>query len=322
MELRSAIAKFSKARILILGDLILDRFIRGETTKISPEAPVPVVEVKKEIYCLGGAGNVANNIVSLGGSADICSVVGKDYIAEILFSELKKAGITASGIVVDSCRGTSIKTRIIAGHQQVVRYDKETVKEVSGQITRNILSYYKSKIKDVDAVLISDYGKGVVTRKIIQGVINIARKYGTIVTVDPKPEHFSRYKKVDCITPNLNEAKSAMRLISAAGEDEVDKLGKKILKTLSCRSVLITRGESGMSLFESNKSTHIPTAAREVYDVSGAGDTVIAAFTLALACGCVPVDAARISNLAAGIVVGKLGTATVSAAELLEVLDR
>jgi len=317
MNLKTIVNKFSKAKVLIVGDLILDRFIRGEAKKISPEAPVPVVEVKKETYCLGGAGNVANNIRSLGGNVLLAGVVGNDYTAEILYREMGKIRVERTGVFADEERITSIKTRIIAGHQQVVRYDKETVLEISPAVSAKIIAYIKNSMPSCDAILISDYGKGVVTQKLISEIIHLAKKHNKIITVDPKIEHFSRYKNVDCLTPNLNEAKAGMHVVKMRNESDFDKLGDSILKKLKCRSVLITQGESGMTLFESNRKTHIPTVAKEVFDVSGAGDTVIAALTLSLASGASLLDAAKISNYAAGIVVGKLGTATVSAEELL-----
>jgi len=322
MVLKNIVKKFPDARVLIVGDLMLDRFIRGEAKKISPEAPVPVVEVKKETYCLGGAGNVANNITSLGGNVLLAGVAGEDYTAELLYKEMADRKIGESGIFADKGRLTSMKTRIIAGHQQIVRYDKETVGEVSIATLEKIINYIRESLPSCDAVLISDYGKGVITQKLINEIIRLARKHKKIVTVDPKIEHFSRYKFVDCLTPNLNEAKAGMHIINLKDEAAFDKLGYSILKKLKCRSVLITQGESGMTLFESKLKTHIPTVAKEVFDVSGAGDTVIAALTLALASGASLLDAAKIANYAAGIVVGKLGTATVSSAELLGALPR
>ncbi len=320
MKLKNIVNKFSKAKVLIVGDLMLDRFIYGEAKKISPEAPVPVVEVKKETYCLGGAGNVANNITSLGGNVLLVGVAGEDYTAELLYKEMADRKIGDSGVFADNGRLTSMKTRIIAGHQQIVRYDKETVREISPAVLAKIMDFIKNSLPSCDAVLISDYGKGVITQKLINEIIRLAKKHKKIVTVDPKIEHFSRYEFVDCLTPNLSEAKAGMHVIKLNDDADFDKLGRAILKKLKCRSVLITQGESGMTLFESKRKTHIPTVAKEVFDVSGAGDTVIATLTLALASGASLLDAAKISNYAAGIVVGKLGTAAVSSKELLGAL--
>ncbi|HAM39058.1 MAG: hypothetical protein A2474_00850 [Elusimicrobia bacterium RIFOXYC2_FULL_34_12] len=320
MNFRKILDKFSKAKVLIIGDLILDRFIRGEARRVSPEAPVPVVEVKTESYCLGGAGNVANNIVALGGNVLISGIIGDDYTAEVLLKELWNKNINTDGIFKDKTIETSIKTRIIAVHQQVVRFDKETVRELSPANTKKILGFLNDKISNCDAILISDYGKGVITQKIIQGIIKLARKHKKIVTVDPKIEHFIRYKYVDCLTPNIYEAMGGMHITRLKNKNGINELGKSILKKLKCRSVLITQGENGMTLFEQSKIFHIPTAAKEVFDVTGAGDTVIAVLTLALASGLSLSDSARIANYAAGIVVGKLGTATISQKELSKAL--
>lgn len=320
MDLKSIIIKFPDAKILIVGDLVLDRFIRGEANRVSPEAPVPVVKVNTETYCLGGAGNVANNIVSLGGNASVCGVVGSDYAAKILQKQLSRKGIDHAGVFADSSVTTSVKTRIIAGHQQVVRFDTETVRDISRPMTQKILKFISSEIQNSDAVLISDYGKGVITEKIIKETIVLARKYKKIVTVDPKIEHFKRYAGVDCITPNLSEAMAGMYVAKLKTQNDLNNLGQQILKELKCRSLLITQGKNGMTLFEGTKINHIPTAAKEVFDVTGAGDTVIAALTLALARRASLPDAARIANYAAGIVVGKLGTAVVSPKELIKTL--
>jgi D-glycero-beta-D-manno-heptose-7-phosphate kinase len=320
MNLNNILKKFPKANVLIIGDLILDRFIRGDAKRISPEAPVPVVEVREETYCLGGAGNVANNIVSLGGKVSVVGVVGNDYTAEILLKEFNGKKVNTDGIFTDKTITTSIKTRIIVSHQQIVRFDKETVRELSPLISQKIIEYINKKIPASDAVLISDYGKGVITKKVISEIIKLSKKYKKIVTVDPKIEHFSRYKYVDCLTPNTYEAITGMKVSKLKGKNDFDKLGIKILKKLKCKSVLITQGESGMTLFTSKSKVHIPTMAKDVFDVTGAGDTVIATLTMALASGATLLDAAKIANYAAGIVVAKLGTATVSPSELSKVL--
>ncbi|MFH1540492.1 MAG: D-glycero-beta-D-manno-heptose-7-phosphate kinase [Elusimicrobiota bacterium] len=320
MNLNNILEKFQKAKVLIVGDLILDKFVRGEARRISPEAPVPVIEVKNETYQLGGAGNVANNIVSLGGGVSIVGLVGNDYTAEVILKEFNKKGIDVSGIITDNTIKTSVKTRIIAGHQQVVRFDKETVRELLPPMTEKIIQFINKKILESDAVLVSDYGKGVVTQKLIKQIIRLAKKYKKIITVDPKIENFSRYKFVDCLTPNIYEATAGIGISKLKDENDLKNLGLKIMKKLKCRSVLITQGENGMTLFEKERITHIPTMAKEVFDVTGAGDTVIAVLTLALSCGASLLDASKIANSAAGIVVGKLGTAVVSMTELTKSL--
>jgi D-beta-D-heptose 7-phosphate kinase/D-beta-D-heptose 1-phosphate adenosyltransferase len=316
-KLVGLIPQFSKQKILVIGDIMVDKFIWGKVSRISPEAPVPVVEVSEETYKLGGAGNVANNLTSLGGQVYLAGVIGNDIVGEQLQSDLQNKKISIDGIVMDGARPTSIKTRIIAAHQQVVRVDKEIKGACSGEVERRLVERIDALLPKVQAVIISDYGKGVVSPAVLGHAIQVARKRDIPVTVDPKIEHFLRYKRVSCITPNLSEAFAGMRTLLHDDDDVIMALGKKILKKLNSDSVLITRGEKGMTLFEpGNVITHIPTRAKEVYDVTGAGDTVIATFTLALAARADFRTAAEISNFAAGVVVGKLGTATVSPEEL------
>ena len=308
---------FERQTILVLGDIMVDRFVWGKVSRISPEAPVPVVEVTSETQALGGAGNVASNLSSLNAQVHVIAVTGEDFIGEQLKADLVSRKINIDGIICDANRPTSIKTRIIASHQQVVRVDKE----VKGVLHPNIEKELKSRIEEimpgVQAVIISDYGKGVISESVLEKAISLACRYGVPITVDPKIEHFLRYKKVSCITPNTAEAIAGMRSRELSEEKDIYELGKKILKKLGSSSVLITRGEKGMTLFEpGDRITHIPTRAKEVFDVTGAGDTVIATFTLALAAKARFREAAEISNFAAGVVVGKLGTATVSPEEL------
>lgn len=316
-KLTKIIPKLGKQKILVLGDLMVDKFVWGRVSRISPEAPVPVVEVTRESQAFGGAGNVANNITSLGAQAFLLGVVGNDTDAELLKEGFKEKNISVEGIITDHARPTTTKTRIIAQHQQVVRVDREIKGSFDPGIQEGILSRLDSMARAADAIIISDYGKGVVSAAVLKKAISIANSRGIPVTVDPKIEHFMDYKKVTCITPNLAEAVAGMRHRDVSDEADILELGKKILKKLGSRSVLITRGEKGMSLFEpGNKVTNIPTRAKEVYDVTGAGDTVISVFTLALAAGMDFRGAAEISNFAAGVVVGKLGTATVTQDEL------
>jgi len=316
-RLTRLIPKFEKQRIIVLGDLMVDRFVWGKVSRISPEAPVPVVEVTRESNAFGGAGNVANNITSLGAEAYLLGVVGNDMEAEQLKNGLREKKIDVGGIITDPTRPTTIKTRIIAQHQQVVRVDKEIKGNFSDEVQKNISLKLEETAPEASAIIISDYGKGVITRPVLKKAIALAHSYGIPITVDPKIEHFMDYKKVTCITPNLLEAVTGMRYHEVSTDAEIYELGNKILRKLGSSSVLITRGEKGMTLFEpGNKITHIPTRAKEVYDVTGAGDTVISVFTLALASGSKLGEAAEISNFAAGIVVGKLGTATTTQQEL------
>jgi len=317
-KLKKTISKFSDAKVMVIGDLILDEFVWGEVSRISPEAPVPVVWVKSESFMPGGAANVANNIASLGAKAYIAGVVGSDERAGILKEGLAEKGINIDGIITDDGRPTTLKTRVVANHQQVVRIDREKIEGISAGVLDNIIAYIRNIIDEMDAIIIEDYGKGVISARLLKEVLTVAKKKKKIITVDPKEEHFSYYRGVTAITPNHHEAAQAIGM-KAKDSQSVLKIGKALLKKLNCEGVLITLGENGMQLFQkSGTVTHIPTVAQEVFDVSGAGDTVISAFTLALALGVDMKDAAYISNIAAGIVVGKVGIAVITQKELIE----
>ncbi|RKY39833.1 MAG: D-glycero-beta-D-manno-heptose-7-phosphate kinase [Candidatus Omnitrophota bacterium] len=312
------IRRFKQARILVIGDFILDQFIWGDVSRISPEAPIPVVFVHKKTFMLGGALNVVSNIYSLGGKVYACGVVGKDAGARILLNELRKKGIETEGVIIDKNRPTTLKTRIIARHQQVVRVDEEKIAPLSSDDFSQFLDYLKRKITEVDLILIEDYGKGVITAELLEEIGRLNKVYNRMITVDPKEEHFSYYKGVNAITPNYQEALKAVQSLCPGKTriEKVEDIGKKLLQKLRCKAVLITLGEKGMCLFEKSKVIHIPTIAQEVFDVSGAGDTVIATFSLALCAGATMKEAAYLSNYAAGIVVGKVGISAVSSEEL------
>ena len=317
VKLKKAIPQFSDVKILVIGDLILDEFVWGDVSRISPEAPVPVVWVKSESFMPGGAANVANNVASLGASVYIAGVAGSDERAGILKQGLIEKGINVDGVITDDSRPTTLKTRVVAHHQQVVRIDREKIEGISVEILDKIAAYVKDIIDEMDAIIIEDYGKGVISAKLLKEILRVAKKKKKIITVDPKEEHFSYYKGVTAITPNHHEASQAAG-IKVKDKESILKIGKALLKKLNCESVLVTLGENGMQLFEKKGSvTHIPTVAQEVFDVSGAGDTVISVFTLALALGIEMRDAAYISNIAAGIVVGKVGIAVITQEELL-----
>ncbi|MFZ5801802.1 MAG: D-glycero-beta-D-manno-heptose-7-phosphate kinase [Candidatus Omnitrophota bacterium] len=314
-------SRFSRCKILVLGDFILDQFVWGDVRRISPEAPVPVVDVKRESYMPGGALNTANNIHALKATVCPCGVVGRDLGGRLLLKAMRREGIDTGGVVYDPARPTSIKTRIIAHSQQVVRFDREAKGDVAEPLLRKVLKFIRQALPSFDAVIIEDYGKGVVQPYLLKEIIALAHRWKKPVLVDPKEKHFSYYQGVTVITPNRFEAAAAVEDAKSKGQMTVDEIGRKLLRFLKCQAVLITLGEDGMALFEKNgKGIKIPTAAREVYDVSGAGDTVIAVFGLSLAAGATMQEAALLSNLAAGIVVGKLGTATVSPSELAGVL--
>lgn len=316
------IPRLKNAKILVVGDVMLDRFIWGTVSRISPEAPVPVVWVKSESFMPGGASNVANNICALGAQAYMCGVIGDDEEGKIVLSELAKNGINSEGILVDTSRPTIQKTRIIAHRQQVVRIDKESDDPLDRGFITRILSYVKSKVRDIDAIIIEDYGKGLIASRLIRELIAIARQYNKIITVDPKKEHFKVYHGVTVIKPNRKEAEEASG-IKIRDMASLKTTGKKLLKSLKAEAVLITLGEDGMAFFEKKKDcVCIPTVAQEVYDVSGAGDTVIGIFTLARAVGAKMSEAAHIANIAAGVVVGKIGIGVCTVDELKSHLNQ
>ncbi len=310
------ISKFKNSKILVLGDIMLDEFIWGNVSRISPEAPVPVVWVKSESFMPGGASNVANNLHALGGKACLCGVIGPDTRGKLLTEELSKKDIDIEGIVIDSSRATTIKTRVIAHSQQVVRIDKETMSPIEDNIISEVLTYIKEKILEIDAIIIEDYGKGMIVPRLLKEVVSLCKKHKKIIAVDPKEEHLDYYKGVTVITPNNNEASRASG-INIKDDATLKNAGNKLIKMFDSEAVLITLGENGMCLFQKKKEPmHIPTVAREVYDVCGAGDTVISTFAIALTCGATMEEAAYISNYAAGIVVGKVGVAVVTSEEL------
>ena len=316
MDYKKIVRGFKNKNVLVIGDLILDHYIWGKVSRISPEAPVPVVEVTRESFLLGGAANVANNIVSLGGRASVIGINGQDIAGEALMNILRQKGVNCDGIFTEN-RPTTVKTRVIAHNQQVVRFDREDKKYVDGKILKGILGYINSVLFQYDAVIVSDYQKGMISQELISDIVKKAKQKEMFIAVDPKVGHFDFYKGVSLITPNIMEASSGSN-IEIRDDKTLLKAGRSLLKKLSCKAVLITRGEQGMSLFEKNKVTHIPTVARKVYDVTGAGDTVISAFTLACSSGANMEESAVIANHAAGIVVAEVGTAVATPEQLLE----
>lgn len=304
-----------------MGDLMIDEFIYGRAERISPEAPVPVINVVEKSYRLGGAANVLINIHALKGKGSLCGIVGDDGMGSKFINEIERLGIDTRGTITEHGRQTTVKTRIIADQrQQVVRYDQEVRTEITHASRKKILSYLKNKFKGIKALIISDYEKGVISTTLLKEILSLARRKRLIICVDhPKLNNHTLYEKhAHIISPNKKEA-AKVSGIEIKSEKDLVEAGKKLLSNLACEAVLITRGEEGMTLFEKRKGkiTHIPTKAKEVYDVTGAGDTVIAILTMALAVGASYDEAARIANHAAGIVVSKLGTATVTTEELI-----
>jgi D-beta-D-heptose 7-phosphate kinase/D-beta-D-heptose 1-phosphate adenosyltransferase len=308
------VQKFKTKKVLVLGDLMLDRYIWGAVSRISPEAPVPVVEVEKDSLCLGGAGNVAQNLHSLGATPLLTGVVGND--PEGRWIRDKAAG--SQGIFVDRSRPTTVKTRIIAHHQQVVRVDFEKKGTLAAGMEEKIVDHLR--LQEYDGLLISDYNKGIVYPSLMAKTLSLAEERRIPVFVDPKVSHFRLFSPVTLIAPNHFEAEKVVGH-DCRSEAEVEQAGAEILSLISSRYLIIKRGEQGMAVFErGRKPIHIPTVAREVFDVTGAGDTVIAAASLALLCGATIREAALIANAAAGIVVAKIGTATATPQELLSAL--
>jgi D-beta-D-heptose 7-phosphate kinase/D-beta-D-heptose 1-phosphate adenosyltransferase len=314
------VARFSRCRVLILGDVMLDEYMWGAVSRISPEAPVPVVAVQSESVKVGGAGNVATNVAALGGRATLVGLVGNDAAAERLSHELELHGVKGDGLVEDRSRPTTIKSRVVAGSQHVVRFDRESDAPLSRAVRAQVMAAVRQRLPEADVLLISDYAKGLVSPGLVREVLALAARYHRMVAVDPKVQNLLLFKGVTLVAPNHHEAAAAAHL-TIRSEADLLRVGQVLLRRLKARGVLVTRGEQGMSLFEAGKPVvHIPTMAREVYDVTGAGDTVMGALSLALAAGATMGEAAVIANFAAGVVVGKRGTATVTRAELEQAL--
>lgn len=310
------IERFKKCHILVVGDLMIDEYLWGEVDRISPEAPVQVVAVSNEEFTLGGSGNVVNNLATLGAKVTVAGVVGTGAHGTRILDKFKEMDVNTDCVITESGRITTRKTRIIAANQQVLRIDRENKDALSQKTSQRMIDGLMGKISSADAVLISDYGKGVITTAVMSKVISEAKKYKKPLIADPKGLDFSKYEGVSLLTPNKKEAGAAAGF-EIASESDLLAAGKKILSNIKIDSLLITCGKDGMVLFEQNDSPHyISGDARQVYDVSGAGDTVLAVLGLALASGSALKDAAVLANTAAGIVVGKIGTATVSANEL------
>jgi D-glycero-beta-D-manno-heptose-7-phosphate kinase len=305
-------------KIVVLGDVMLDEFVWGDVTRISPEAPVPVVDIRRESVHLGGAANVLANVVALGAKACVVGVVGNDSAGERLRASLKEASPlqTDDYLILDANRPSTTKTRIIAHNQLVVRADREHRGAVNGPIEGRIIETLKQALKDADAFVVSDYDKGVVTPRILGEILPLAHARIPVL-IDPKIRNFLHYQPASLITPNHHEA-LRMSDLEVDSDDGLHRAARVIRDKVNCDAVLITRGDRGIMLLEGdNDPVFVGTAAREVYDVTGAGDTVIATLAAALAAGATMLEAANLANHAAGVVVGKVGTATVSADELL-----
>lgn len=314
------IGRFSASNVLVVGDIMVDQFIWGKVSRISPEAPVPVVRVTDETLLLGGCANVLNNIYSIGGKPAVAGVIGSDDMGRWLIDKLEGMKIDTEGIFVEKGRPTSVKTRVIAHNQQVVRFDREDKSPITANSIEKIIDYIGLIKDDLGAIIISDYKKGVIFKKLIEGIRDAISGQDIFLCVDPKQNNFSLYMGCDLVTPNQQEAERALG-VEFENEDDIIKGGEKLLDSYDFKTVLITRGEDGMMLFEKNGDvTPIPTLAKEVFDVTGAGDTVIGIFALSLAAGATFKEAAVLANYAASVVVGKVGTAKVSQDELKSVI--
>lgn len=313
--------KFTNTKVLVVGDLMLDRYWWGDVKRISPEAPVPVVELKKSTYAAGGAANVAANVVGLGATVSLIGCVGNDNDAGTLIGILESLNISAEHIVRVGSRPTSVKTRVIAHSQQVVRVDQESTAAISPDVEVQVWDKIVSILPAVEVVIISDYAKGLLTETLLSRLISDARAANKIVIIDPKGKDYSRYRGASLVTPNRREAAEACNLETDA-PDLINICGGRLLNDLDLEMVLITQGEDGMTLFEKEKEPiQLSAAARETYDVTGAGDTAIATMAVALGCGMNFLQAAKLANAAAGAVVEKVGTTPITKSELETIMS-
>lgn len=313
MSICKLIENFKNIKIAVIGDLMLDEYVMGRVDRISPEAPVPVVKVLEEKFVLGGSANVVNNLATLGAKVICGGIVGEDKNSDKLIGAFKN-NVDTSLILKCKDRPTIVKRRVIAGNQQLLRLDWEEEFHINNEQEEELLKNLKEKIKNLDALILSDYDKGLLTPNLSQKIIQLCKENGVIVTVDPKPKNIENFKGASSITPNKKEAYSAVK---KSYQTDINLVGKELKEKFALETVLITRSEEGMTLYD-DKIHNIPTYAKEVYDVTGAGDTVISVFTLAKAAGATWEEAAKIANAAGGVVVGKIGTSTISIDELLE----
>ncbi|MDP8224957.1 MAG: D-glycero-beta-D-manno-heptose-7-phosphate kinase [Candidatus Lernaella stagnicola] len=315
-HLQQIVKRFGDARVLVIGDVMADQYVWGDVERISPEAPVPVVRVKRVGHMLGGAANVADNLRKLGVRVSLCGVIGNDETGAKVRDML--AGVEIErGLLVSKERDTTVKMRVVAHNQQVVRIDTENPETIGGRYRKRIVEAFKAMMPELDAVIVSDYGKGVIDKNLLDELRKAARKYGVRVAVDPKIRNMAHYRAFTTMTPNHHETGEALGIKLTNVDKEIHAAGRRLRRKLRLESLVVTRGEEGMSLFfGDDKIIDIPTMAREVYDVTGAGDTVIATLTCALAVGANLHDAALIANFAAGLVIAEVGAASVSGKQL------
>lgn len=314
------IEDFKNIKVLVIGDLMIDEYLWGSVDRISPEAPVPVVCVEKESHALGGAGNVINNLVAMGAKVIAIGTAGTGKAGQMIFEKLEDLGIGTDGIISEPQRPTTRKTRVIASNQQVLRIDREIKRDINGETLEKLVKIIENKIHDVDLIILSDYDKGLVTKELVQQTVALAHRYKVLTLADPKSLNFSKYERVSILTPNKKEASLAANMDIKSDRD-LFAAGQKIMDQVKLDRLLITCGKDGMVLFEKGREPYtIESRARQVFDVSGAGDTVISLLGLGLAVGATFKESAAIANAAAGIVVAKVGTATASIEELKQAL--
>ncbi len=313
--------QFSKKKIIVVGDLMLDRYVWGAVDRISPEAPVPVVEVTNETVRLGGAANVAHNLSSLGATPISIGIVGNDFAGQQLIGLMKSMDFPVDHIVIDNTRPTIMKTRIIANDQHIVRADRELREVINADVLQKIIDTIKTNFSQVDAIIIEDYNKGLLTKELIREVTDLAKQNQKIITVDPKVDNFFEYKSVTLFKPNRKETEAALG-IKIDSFEKFEQASRTIKTRLNCDAVLITLGEQGMCLLSSDgEFSRIPTKARKVHDVSGAGDTVISTLTLALTTGADLKESVTLANYAAGAVCGEVGVVPIEPSKLRETID-
>jgi rfaE bifunctional protein kinase chain/domain len=311
---------FDGKRIAVVGDMMLDGYFWGDVKRISPEAPVPVLEVEEEFFRFGGAANVALNILTLGGIPLPIGVIGYDNYGTIFSSLLKENNISDDGIIIDDERPTTTKTRVIANNQHVVRIDKESKAYINGNVQKKLLEYVKSILGNIDGIILQDYNKGILTPSLISEIISMANKKNILITVDPKFDNFFEYKNVTVFKPNRKETESVLGIRIKSDED-ISSAGKELLQKLKAKYILLTLGEGGIAVFENgDKEKRMPTKARKVADVSGAGDTVISTLTIGLASGANIYEACYLANYAAGIVCGDVGIVPIEKEKLFEMV--
>ena len=325
MDFQGILNQIQSKQVIVIGDLILDEYIQGKADRISPEAPVPIVEVMDETVRFGGAANVAHNISSLGGLVEVIGVVGDDQNGETLMRMFDQSGIGADGVYVDPHRPTSTKSRLMANRQQIVRIDRESKASLAEDASTILIESALTKMADSDTIIFEDYDKGVVSIDFVQQILKKLLAHPQPVVVDPKVENFWNYKGVTSVTPNAKEASIAVKR-TITDDDSLISVGCEIIDRLGLSSLLITRGEDGMTLFQQDADgrvsvNHVPTQPREVFDVTGAGDTVVSVYALALATGADFLTAAKLANYAGGIVVGEIGCVAVTPDQLMKIVE-